>query len=79
MLALGEVQRIPGWPETVQRRWDEETPVRRPHKVVLLASVPLLMQQGLTESLIDSQAGRWNAWIGSRARHNAPALIRRAL
>ena len=55
VLALDEVQKIPGWSETVKRLWDEDTRARRPLKVVLLGSAPLLMQQGLTESL----AGRF--------------------
>ena len=55
MLALDEAQKIPRWSETVKRLWDEDSRARRPLKVVLLGSAPLLMQQGLTESL----AGRF--------------------
>jgi len=55
VLALDEVQKIPGWSETVKRLWDEDSRAHRPLKVVLLGSAPLLMQQGLTESL----AGRF--------------------
>ena len=55
VLVLDEVQKIPRWSETVKRLWDEDSRVRRPLKVVLLGSAPLLMQQGLTESL----AGRF--------------------
>lgn len=55
ILALDEVQKIPGWAETVKRLWDEDTKAKRPLKVVLLGSAPLLVQQGLTESL----AGRF--------------------
>ncbi len=55
VLALDEVQKIPGWSETVKRLWDEDTGARLPLKVVLLGSAPLLVQQGLTESL----AGRF--------------------
>src|SRR3990172_291666 len=55
VLVLDEVQKIPHWPETVKRMWDEDTRLRCPLKVVLLASAPLLVQQGLTESL----AGRF--------------------
>jgi predicted AAA+ superfamily ATPase len=51
VLALDEVQKIPGWSETVKRLWDEDTRAKRPLKVVLLGSAPLLVQQGLTESL----------------------------
>ncbi|MDP2318608.1 MAG: ATP-binding protein [Acidobacteriota bacterium] len=55
VLALDEVQKISGWSETVKRLWDEDSRARRPLKVVLLGSAPLLMQQGLGESL----AGRF--------------------
>ena len=55
VLVLDEVQKIPRWSETVKRLWDEDSRARRPVKVVLLGSAPLLMQQGLTESL----AGRF--------------------
>ena len=51
VLVLDEVQKIPRWSETVKRLWDEDSRARRPLKVVLLGSAPLLMQQGLTESL----------------------------
>jgi predicted AAA+ superfamily ATPase len=55
VLALDEVQKVVGWSETVKRLWDEDSRARRPLRVVLLGSSPLLMQQGLTESL----AGRF--------------------
>jgi predicted AAA+ superfamily ATPase len=55
VLALDEVQKVPAWSETVKRLWDEDTRAKRPLRVVLLGSAPLLMQQGLTESL----AGRF--------------------
>jgi uncharacterized protein len=55
ILALDEVQKIPRWSETVKRLWDEDTRAHRPLRVVVLGSAPLLMQQGLTESL----AGRF--------------------
>jgi predicted AAA+ superfamily ATPase len=55
VLVLDEVQKIPRWSETVKRLWDEDSRARRPLKVALLGSAPLLMQQGLTESL----AGRF--------------------
>ncbi|MFN8179698.1 MAG: ATP-binding protein [bacterium] len=55
VLALDEVQKIPRWSEAVKRLWDEDTRARRPLKVVLLGSAPLLVQHGLTESL----AGRF--------------------
>ena len=55
VLALDEIQKVPGWSETVKRLWDEDMRARRKLRVVLLGSAPLLMRQGLTESL----AGRF--------------------
>lgn len=55
VLALDEVQKIPGWSEAVKRLWDEDTRSRLPLRVVLLGSAPLLVQRGLSESL----AGRF--------------------
>jgi len=55
ILVLDEVQKAEGWAESVKRLWDEDTRARRELLVVLLGSAPLLVQQGLTESL----AGRF--------------------
>jgi len=55
LLVLDEIQKIPGWSETVKRLWDADSAKRIPLKVVLLGSAPLLIQRGLTESL----AGRF--------------------
>jgi predicted AAA+ superfamily ATPase len=55
ILALDEVQKAVSWSESVKRLWDEDTRARRPLKVILLGSAPLLVQRGLTESL----AGRF--------------------
>ena len=55
VLVLDEIQKIPGWSETVKRLWDEDTRTECPLKVVLLGSSPLLMTHGLGESL----AGRF--------------------
>jgi predicted AAA+ superfamily ATPase len=55
VLVLDEVQKAPGWAESVKRLWDEDSRARRPLKVVLLGSAPLLIQRGLSESL----AGRF--------------------
>jgi predicted AAA+ superfamily ATPase len=54
-LVLDEVQKVPRWSETVKRLRDADTRGRRALKVVLLASAPLLIRQGMTESL----AGRF--------------------
>jgi hypothetical protein len=55
ILVLDEIQKISSWSETVKRLWDEDTHARIPLKVVLLGSAPMLISQGLTESL----AGRF--------------------
>jgi predicted AAA+ superfamily ATPase len=55
ILALDEVQKATGWSESVKRLWDEDTRARRKIRVVLCGSAPLLVEQGLTESL----AGRF--------------------
>jgi predicted AAA+ superfamily ATPase len=55
LLVLDEVQKVPRWSEAVKRLWDADTRARRPLKVVVLGSAPLLIQRGLTESL----AGRF--------------------
>ncbi len=55
VLVLDEVQKVVGWSESVKRHWDEDTRKRRPLKLVLLGSAPLLIQRGLSESL----AGRF--------------------
>ncbi len=55
ILVLDEVHKATGWAEAVKRLWDEDTRARRPLKVVLLGSAPLLVQRGLGESL----AGRF--------------------
>ena len=55
IIAIDEVQKVTGWSETVKRLWDEDTRHRRPLRVVLLGSAPLVMQRGLSESL----AGRF--------------------
>jgi uncharacterized protein len=55
VLVLDEVQKIPGWSESVKRLWDEDTRQKRRVKVVVLGSAPLLIQRGLSESL----AGRF--------------------
>ncbi len=55
LLVLDEVQKVPGWSEIVKRLWDEDSRAKRPLKLVVLGSAPLLLQHGLTESL----AGRF--------------------
>ena len=55
LLVLDEIQKIPNWSEAIKKLWDEDTKKRRPLKVILLGSAPLLIGRGLTESL----AGRF--------------------
>lgn len=55
VLILDEVQKIPDWSESVKRLWDEDTRREVHLRVVLLGSAPLLIRDGLTESL----AGRF--------------------
>ena len=55
VLVLDEIQKIDQWSETVKGLWDADRAAERPLHVVILGSAPLLMQQGLTESL----AGRF--------------------
>jgi len=55
VLVLDEIQKVAGWSETVKRLWDEDSRAKRPLKVVVLGSAPLLISRGLTESL----AGRF--------------------
>ena len=55
LLALDEIHKIDGWSETVKGLWDADARGETPLKVVLMASSPLLIQRGLTESL----AGRF--------------------
>lgn len=55
VLVLDEVQKVSGWSEAVKRLWDEDSRKKRPLKVILLGSAPLLIQRGLSESL----AGRF--------------------
>ncbi|MCX6996975.1 MAG: ATP-binding protein [Kiritimatiellaeota bacterium] len=55
LLIVDEVQKVPGWSETIKRLWDEDSAAAAPLRVLLSGSSPLLVQQGLTESL----AGRF--------------------
>lgn len=52
VLVIDEIQKIPNWSETVKHLWDEDTIQKRPLKVVILGSSALLLQEGLSESLM---------------------------
>ena len=55
VLVLDEVQKISGWSNVVKGLWDADRADGCPLHVVILGSVPLLMQAGLNETL----AGRF--------------------
>ncbi len=55
VLFLDEIQKMPGWSESVKRLWDEDSRKGIRLKLVLMGSSPWLIQKGLTESL----AGRF--------------------
>ena len=62
VLALDEIQKIPGWSETVKRLWDEDTASGMHLHVVLLGSAPLLVQAGLVESLAGARYHNLTMW-----------------
>ncbi len=55
VLILDEIQKIPGWSETVKRLWDMDSMGTKNVRVVILGSAPLLIRGGLADSL----AGRF--------------------
>lgn len=55
LLVLDEIQKVTGWSAVVKKLWDTDSRHRLPLYVVILGSAPLLIQQGLSESL----AGRF--------------------
>ncbi len=55
LLVLDEVQKVHGWSDSVKALWDEDTRNDLQLRVMLLGSAPLLVRQGLTDSL----AGRF--------------------
>lgn len=55
LLVVDEVQKIANWSEIVKRLWDEDSYNHTPLKLMLLGSSPLLVQQGVSDSL----AGRF--------------------
>jgi predicted AAA+ superfamily ATPase len=52
ILVIDEIQKIPEWSSMVKLLWDEDTRLKAPLKVILTGSSPLLLQKGLTESLM---------------------------
>ena len=55
VLAIDEIQKVPDWSEVVKGLWDADRRNDRPLHVILLGSAPLLVRQGMSESL----AGRY--------------------
>ena len=55
VLVIDEIQKIENWSETVKGLWDRDKWDDQQFHVILLSSAPLLMQQGLSDSL----AGRF--------------------
>ena len=52
VLVIDEIQKISKWSSIVKLLWDEDSRFNVPLKVVLTGSSPLLLQKGLTESLM---------------------------
>lgn len=52
ILVLDEIQKIPNWSEAVKGLWDEDHSEGLNLHIVLLGSSPLLMQRGISESLL---------------------------
>jgi uncharacterized protein len=55
LLVLDEVQKVRDWSDVVKQLWDEDSASGVPLRVMLLGSAPLLVRQGLSDSL----AGRF--------------------
>ena len=52
ILVIDEIQKIKDWSSAVKMLWDEDTRLHVPLKVILTGSSALLLQKGLTESLM---------------------------
>ena len=52
ILIIDEIQKINKWSSIVKLLWDEDSRLRVPLKVILTGSSSLLLQKGLTESLM---------------------------
>jgi len=64
IFAIDEVQKIPRWSETVKGLWDADRAAGLQMHVILLGSSPLLVQDGLSESLMGRfepiRMGHWS-------------------
>lgn len=52
VLVFDEIQHVPNWSTVVKGLWDQDRANELPMHVVVLGSAPLLMQRGLSESLM---------------------------
>ena len=52
ILVIDEIQKVRDWSEAVKGLWDADRRHDRSFHVVLLGAAPLLMQQGMSESLV---------------------------
>jgi predicted AAA+ superfamily ATPase len=52
ILVLDEIQKVPRWSDTVKGLWDADRAEGLALHVIMLGSSPLLMQQGMSESLM---------------------------
>ncbi len=52
VIIIDKIQKIPNWAEVIKKYWDEDTVERNNIKLILLGSSTLMLQQGLTESLM---------------------------
>jgi predicted AAA+ superfamily ATPase len=64
VLVVDEIQKVEQWSSLVKGLWDADRARGTPMHVVLLGSAPLLMQQGLSESLMGRyelvRMGQWS-------------------
>lgn len=64
VLVIDEIQKINNWSEYVKKEWDFDTWNNKNIKVVLLGSSRVMLQHGLTESLMGRfeliRVGHWN-------------------
>jgi predicted AAA+ superfamily ATPase len=64
VMVIDEIQKISGWSETVKKNWDEDSRKKIPIKLIILGSSRLLLQEGLSESLLGryelNYLGHWS-------------------